>query len=361
MFLKSLSFQNFRSYKKSDFTFGSNTTFIVGQNTAGKTNLIEGMFFLSSGKSLRAEKDFELIKFGESICRIKGKMSDGREVAELEVLFVNQNNNFSKKHLVNGISRRRIDFAANFNVVLFSPEALEIIIGPPSLRRGFLNNVLEQVDRDYRLAISTYEKALRQRNALLDLVKETGKRPEQQFEYWDEILIKNGELVTQKRAELIDFINKESKEIYDFTLIYDKSIVSKNRLLQYKEAELGAGVTLVGPHRDDIQFSCETGSGSAGQISNKETELIDIKAFGSRGQQRLAVLQLKLLELSFIEKSLGERPVFLLDDIFSELDSGHIKHILSMLGRQQTIITTTHEEFVPKDILEKSQVIKLIK
>ncbi|MCL5019417.1 MAG: DNA replication and repair protein RecF [Patescibacteria group bacterium] len=358
MFLKHLSFQNFRSYTKSEFTFNNNTTFIVGPNTAGKSNLIEAIYLLSTGKSFRAEKDLELIKFGESISRIKGKIlnqvqNDNEESTDLEVLLVNQDNNFSKKYRVNGIGRRQVDFSSNLTTVLFHPENLDIIIGSPSLRRSFLNNVLEQTDREYRVAMTAFEKSLRQRNALLDLARETGKRNNQQFEYWDEILIKNGEIITRKREELIEFLNSEKKDIFDFNIVYDKSVISETRLLQYKDAEMGAGVTLVGPHRDDIEFSCEAGSRSAGQISNK-----NIKLFGSRGQQRLAILQLKLLELDYIEKKLGERPVFLLDDIFSELDENHIKHILKMTDRQQTIITTTHKEFVPKHILDKASIIE---
>lgn len=377
MFLKQISLQNFRSYKKTEFTFSSNTTFIVGPNTAGKTNLIEAIFILSLGKSFRAEKDVELITFDESMSRIKGKLGvvipaqagiqlvkktwipdligddNEKEVTELEALFVNQNSTFSKKYLVNGVSKRRIDFSANFKVVLFHPENLELIIGSPGLRREFLNNVLEQIDRDYRLAILTYEKTLRQRNALLYLARETGKRQDRQFEYWDGILIKSGEIITQKREDFINFINQEKKNIFDFTMVYDRSTISSDRLLKYKEAEVGAGVTLVGPHRDDMEFQI---SNIQYQISNK-----DIKLFGSRGQQRLAILQLKLLELNFIEKKSGERPVFLLDDIFSELDSGHIKHILNMLGRQQTIITTTHKEFIPQKLIEEAQIIELSK
>ncbi|MDO8658099.1 MAG: DNA replication and repair protein RecF [Candidatus Levybacteria bacterium] len=352
MFLKYLFLQNFRSYKKSEFFFNQNTTFVIGSNTTGKTNLIESIYFLSSGKSFRTEKDSQLIQFGENLARIKGKTTD----TDLEIILTDQRSNGRetpfKKFLVNGVSKRRVDFSSNLVAALFSPEDLDIITGSPSLRRNFLDNVLEQVDREYHIANITYTKALRQRNALLDVARETGNRNEKQFEYWDLILIKNGGIITQKREELIEFINSELKDIFDFAAIYDKSIISKARLLQYKDAEVGAGVTLVGPQRDDFIIE---------MFDNVKQEACDVKFFGSRGQQRLVVLQLKFLELSFIEKALGFRPVFLLDDIFSELDSGHIKHILGMIDHQQTIITTTHEEFIPKSILVKAQVIELSK
>ena len=251
--------------------------------------------------------------------------------------------------MVNGVSKRRIDFVENFSAVLFSPEDLEIIVDSPSLRRKFLDNVLEQVDREYRMAIASYAKGLRQRNALLESTKETGIRNEKQFEYWDNLVIEFGEKITKKREEFIEFVNNEAKDIFDFVAFYDKSVISKARLLQYKDAEVASGVTLVGPHRDDFSVS---------MFDNVRKTTHDIKFYGSRGQQRLVILQLKILELLFIEKRLGQRPVLLLDDIFSELDEGHIKLIIEMIGLQQTIITTTHKEFIPSKILSKMQVIR---
>jgi len=139
-------------------------------------------------------------------------------------------------------------------------------------------------------------------------------------------------------------------------MTYDKSIISKERLLQYKEQELGAGVTLVGPHRDDFNIRIHPNA-----ISPNESESRDVKFFGSRGQQRLVVLQLKLLELEFIAQKIGQRPILLLDDIFSELDSNHINLVLDIINKQQTIITTTHKEFIPKKMLDKVQIVSLDK
>jgi DNA replication and repair protein RecF len=218
---------------------------------------------------------------------------------------------------------------------LFSPQDLEIIIGTPSLRRNFLDDVLEQIDREYRVALLEYSKALRQRNALLSLAKDTGRRKNEQFEYWDELLILNGQIITKKREELINKINAGRKDIFDLQLIYDKSTISKERLLQYEDAELGSGVTLVGPHRDDFYINI-------GRTEN------DIRSFGSRGQQRLAILQLKILQLNIIEEALQKKPILLLDDIFSELDASHIDLVWSLAREGQTIITTTHAEFKPK-------------
>ncbi len=346
--LKSVALQNFRSYDQKEFSF-ENITLIVGPNTSGKTNLIESLYLLSSGKSFRTEKDVQMLKFGKDVGRVKGIIDE----TELEVVITNglvNGKSQYKKFLVNGVAKRRVDFAANFTAVLFSPQDLDIIVDSPSLRRNFLDEVLEQTDRNYRVSLISYTKALRQRNALLEKTREEGIRNEKQFEYWDNMIIENGNYITQKRGEFIEFVNSQEKEIFDFIINYDKSIISKQRLLQYKNEELASGVTLVGPHRDDF---------SVFMINSKTTH--DVKYFGSRGQQRLTILQLKILELLYIEKILGKRPVLLLDDIFSELDEGHINLIFDEIGKQQTVITTTHKEFIPGKLLKQMKVINFIK
>lgn len=337
MILKSISLQNFRNYKKASFNFSEKTTLIVGPNTAGKSNLIEAIFFMASGRSFGADKDEQLVKFGEVVARIKGEVNG----KNLEAVIAER----IKKYLVNGVSKRKVDFVGNFFAVLFAPNDLEIIVGSPGKRRDFIDNILIQVDRDYRLAMGFYEKGLRIRNALLHRAKETGIRSEKEFAYWDNLLITQGQKITKEREGFIKYLNDSKKEILDFEIFYDKSTISKERLLQYKDAEVASGVTLVGPHRDDFLIRINTNKINANKYE------YDIKFYGSRGQQRLAVLQLKLLELIFIEQKTGEQPVLLLDDIFSELDEEHINLVLKMIPNQQAILTTTHEEFIPKKIL----------
>ena len=350
MILKNIFLQDFRSYEKQQFSF-ENTTLIIGPNTSGKTNLIEAICLLSTGKSFRTEKDIQMLRFGEAIARVKGSSDD----EELEVVITNglvNGKSQYKKFLVNGVAKRRVDFAGNFLSVLFSPQDLDIIIDSPGLRRNFLDEVLEQVDRGYRVAAISYSKALRQRNALLEATRETGMRNQKQFEYWDNLVIENGNIITQKREEFINFANSAVKDIFDFVINYDKSTISKERLLQYETQEIASAVTLVGPHRDDFSVSM-FGDGSS--------TMHDIKFFGSRGQQRLAILQLKILELLFVEEKMGNRPVLILDDIFSELDAIHINLIFDEIGKQQTIMTTTHKEFVPKDLLKSRKIINFTK
>lgn len=361
--LRSISLQSFRSYEKETFTF-DNTTLIVGPNTSGKTNLIEAIFLLSKGKSFRTEKDFQMIKFGKDFAKIKAET----ENAALEVILTN--GQFSgtksqyKKFLVNGVARRRVDFVANLPAVLFSPQDLDIIIDSPSLRRNFLDDVLETVDKDYRIASLSFIKALRQRNALLETAREIGVRSEKNFEYWDKLVIENGQIITKKRTEFIEYFNNLEKDIFDCFIKYDESVISKERLLQYKQEELASGVTLVGPHRDDfsvLMFNPSTSLRTTSAEGRSSNNAHDVKHYGSRGQQRLAILQLKITQIKFIEDKLSRVPIFILDDIFSELDEGHINLIFDQIGKQQTIMTTTHKEFIPKKMLKLMKIISFVK
>ena len=344
--LKSISLQNFRNYKRKHFDF-SDITLVVGRNTAGKTNLIEAVYFASTGDSFKTEKDTQAIAFSEDFAKITAHTKENK----LELLLAAGSmvkGTISKRYFVNGVGRRRLDFVGHLPSVLFSPSDLEIVIDSPGIRRQFLDEVLEQTDRNYRISHLSFLKSLRQRNALLAKASETGRRNEREFEYWDKILIESGQEITNKREVLINFINSQKKEIFDFSIVYDKSTISKERLLEYEQAELASKVTLVGPHRDDLIF-----------LFKKNKENKELKFFGSRGQQRLAILELKLLQLLYMEKMLGERPLLLLDDIFSELDSEHINLVLTIAPLQQTIITTTHEEFIGKTKLKNMEVIKL--
>ena len=248
------------------------------------------------------------------------------------------------------MSKRRADFAGKMPVVLFTPVDLDIVAGQPGTRRRYMDEILEQTDHEYRLSHVAYIKALRQRNALLEQAQETGRRDEERFSYWDNLIIRNGQLITKKREELIEYINNREKDIFEFTLVYDKSVISEERLLHYKQAELGAGVTLVGPHRDEVLIN------SLNKPSKTEEE---VRYFGSRGQQRLVSIELKLSHIALILERTNTQPLLLLDDVFSELDSSNIGHVLGLMDIYQTITTTTHKEFLSKHALKNMKVIEL--
>lgn len=326
---------------------------------------------IATGKSFRAERESEVIRWGKELSAVSCQLSDKDEEKSLEVRIspgeVMGRKMPIKRYLVNGVVRRMVDFVGNLRAVLFWPEHLELVTDSPSLRRSYLDSVLVQVDREYRRNLLSYERGLRQRNRLLDFINER-KAHRHQLLFWDQLLIKTGGYLTEKRAEFIDFINRQAisdKNISDkqdenfslaasrFLLTYDKSVISKARLEQYVEEEVAAKATLVGPHRDD--FIVEKAI-SDKNISDKQEEKADnvspvasrfsLTSYGSRGEQRLAVLWLKLAELAFIEEKTGERPILLLDDIFSELDLAHQKLVFGIVSVQQTVISSVDEDIV---------------
>ena len=351
MILSNLTLQNFRSYAKKTFIFSPTTTLIVGPNTAGKTNILEAIMLLATGKSFRADMDREAIAWGSELARLRAIISNE---TELEMVLttgeVAGTRAPLKKYLVNGVARRQIDFVGNLRAVLFWPEHLELITDSPSLRRKYLDSVLVQVDREYRRNLISYERGLRQRNRLLNLINE-GKANSHQLGFWNQLLIRNGGYLTDKRAEYIEYVNNFQFSISNFQVTYDKSVISEARLEQYKDEEVAAKATLVGPHRDDFIISKFPISNS--QFSQKDQQLIELSKYGSRGEQRLAILWLKLAELSYIEQQAGDRPMLLLDDIFSELDKEHRRLVLDVIAKQQTIITSAEEDVI--DLIQKKK------
>ena len=359
MILKNLTLQNFRSYRKKHWNLSEANNVIVADNGAGKTNLLEAVYLLATGKSFRAEKDEEMVLYGEEFGRVTGDVhlggghSDTSEVVNLTVVLSKP-----KRFFINNVGKRRLDFAGKLVCVLFRPEDIDLVLGSPSLRREYLDSVLEQIDREYRRCNLSYHKGLRQRNKLLEKIRD-GEAQRRQLLFWDELIIKNGEIVSAKREEFINFINNEfKKKKLEDSLIYDKSIISPVRLEQYADNEIRVGKTLVGPHRDDFIFFRQR----QGKVKK------DLSIFGSRGEQRMAVFNLKLAELEYIEKTIGEPastsaslggpPLLLLDDIFSELDHEHREEVFKLLDRQQTIMTTADKHLIPKK-LKSVEVIKL--
>ncbi len=328
MILSDCTLTHIRSYTKCAFTFSPSTTLILGPNTAGKTNILEAIMLLAIGKSFRADADREMITWGEELGRVKATVGDTKLELLITSGMVGRAKAPLKKYLVNGIARRQVDFIGVLRAVLFWPEHLELVTDSPSIRRKYLDSVLVQVDREYRRNLQSYERGLRQRNRLLDLINE-GKAHHHQLQFWDQLLIKAGGYITDKRTVYIDFINHYSVFPIHYSVSYDKSVISQSRLDQYKDEEVAAKSTLVGPHRDDFLFTKQD---------------LDLSKYGSRGEQRLAIVWLKLAELAFIEKESGERPLLILDDIFSELDVAHRTLVLEVLGKQQTIVSSAEEE-----------------
>jgi DNA replication and repair protein RecF len=339
MILDRVTLTQFRSYPKSTFSFSPGVSLIVGMNTAGKTNILEAISMLATGRSFRADRDSEVIAWHSEFTRMTAHVEDTMLELLITAGLVQGKKISPKKYIVNGIARRHIDFVGNLRIVLFWPEHLELVTDSPSLRRKYLDSVLVQVDREYRRNLLSYERALRQRNRLLDVINE-GRASRSQLLFWNQLLIKAGGYLTDKRAEYIEYINGYTMPDVKYEITYDKSVISEARLDQYKEEEVAAKATLVGPHRDDIVFFKQQ------KTNNKQQESVDLSKYGSRGEQRLVILWLKLAELAYIQKQTNDRPVLLLDDIFSELDVEHRAFVFDLIRKQQTIVTTTEEDVV---------------
>lgn len=362
MILTSISLDHFRSYTKRTFEFSPETTLILGPNTAGKTNILEAIAVCATGKSFRADSDKEMITWGCELCVVSCVLYD-ETTLEFKITQgeVAGQKTPVKKYLVNGVPRRQIDFVGNLRVVLFWPQDLELVTDSPSLRRRYLDSVLVQVDREYRRNLYSYERGLRQRNRLLDSINE-GSATRSQLLFWDQLLIKAGGYITDKRGEYIHFMNQcrmpnppAGKAGAECRIEYDKSVISESRLEQYAEEEVAAKATLVGPHRDDFVFT------KYNIYNNYKTynDYRELSKYGSRGEQRLAVLWLKLAELAYIHEKTGDRPVLLLDDIFSELDEDHRRLVVDVIGNQQTILTSADSSTIPEELSKKISIIRL--
>jgi DNA replication and repair protein RecF len=323
MFLKHIKLQNFRNYSSIDFPFRQNVTVLIGENAQGKTNFLESIYLLATAKSAKADRDEELIKEGEEILRVEGEVSN-EEIINLEIAMLLQNGKLTKKTKVNGIPRRTADYCLNLAVVFFTPENINMVTGSPSLRRYQLDQTLSQVDKSYKRTLTTYENIIVRKNRILKSIQE-GLAKKDQLTYWLDQQIMLGSLLTQKRQEYFDFINTVEKKFGPFRYQYKPSEVTLERLREYEDREIASANSLIGPHRDDFQFFYE---------------VRDLSKYGSRGEQRTAVLDLKFSEVEYVEHVLGQRPILLLDDIFSELDASHRQHVVDLAFQQQTIIAS---------------------
>lgn len=340
---------DFRNYLNRTFEFSEGVNVVTGKNASGKTNLLEAVYLLGTGNSFKAKLVDEMVRFGQELGRVKGLTADQKERRDLEVVvtrgLVAGQKTLKRKYLIDGASKRKKDYVGLLPVVVFRPEDMDMLPGGPDIRRNFMDEILSQVSESYARSLTTYTQALRRRNKLLDAVRE-GLVTRYSLAFWDSLLIKHGTVLTQEREALLEYINNlwgRSELFNQLKLVYDKSLISEVRLAQYKDEEMAAGYTLVGPHKDDFRV---TNGGDR-----------DLAIYGSRGEQRMAVLALKLGEIYFIEDKGGEKPLLLLDDIFSELDEVHKKEVLRVMSGRQVIVTTAMKEDL--ELFAEAKVIEL--
>ncbi len=343
MFLKSLNLTNFRNYSNLDLKFDNRPTILIGDNAAGKSNILEAVYLLSIAKSLRVEVEDELIKNEDSFAKVEGFLTEPE--TELLVIINRQAEEmtFRKKVLVNGIPRRTVDFIGNLPAVIFYPSDINMVTGPPSLRRWHLDLGLAQIDPSYKKALTLYEQFLTSRNRVLKMVRERQAKLDE-LDYWTSGVVQNGEVITKKRLIFFDFINQLEKPLGEFRFEHKPSEVTVEKLIETNGREVAAAATLIGPHRDDFKLYLEDR---------------DLAIFGSRGEQRTATLAFKLSQLEYMAKVLGKRPILLLDDVFSELDADHRAHVVEIVSKQQTIIATVELENIPKTFLDSARILRV--
>lgn len=351
--INELKLENYRNYSKFELEL-ERTTILVGLNGAGKTNILEAVGLLSFGRSFREEDKKNLVKFDADYARINGD--------ELE-LYLQKNPRLLFAAKERGVKKKLADFIGTLLTVVFSPETIETITGSPAQRRRFLDVMISQVEKEYLLALSAYNKVRKQRNHLLARIG-AGEASEGELKFWDGELVKSAEIINAKRADAVGFINKILPDLYanisgekkeELKIVYHcksgDDLAAK--LAENWRREVAYGATIYGPHRDDLEFYLSTRN-----MAN----------FASRGEIRSAILALKVAELEFLEKHVNDRadreekyasPILLLDDIFSEFDPLRREHLGNLILKYQSLVTTTEKEHLSKELIKSAKIIEL--
>jgi len=347
--LEQLELVDFRNFVSKTFDLNDDVNVVWGKNASGKTNMLEAIYLLGTGNSFRARIIDEMVRFDQELGRVRGKIrpslpAASKDLRDLEVMvtkgMVVGVKTLKRKYLVDGTFKKKRDYVGYLPVVVFRPENLGMLTGGSESRRDFLDEILCQVNEAFGRSLAVYTQALKRRNKLLDAIRE-GAVNRYSLTFWDGLLIKHGNVLSSERENLVNHINslwKRSELFNNLKLVYDKSIISEVRLAQYKDEELAAGYTLVGPHKDDFRVITGPSSPEASK------DLRDLGVYGSRGEQRMAVLALKLGEIYFGEEKVNDKPLLLLDDIFSELDDVHKKEVLRVMQGRQVIVTTADKD-----------------
>ena len=335
MYIKEISLKDFRNYESLDVQFHNKVNIFLGQNAQGKTNLLESIYITSMGKSFRTGKDREMVRFGSEFFRVKATaVKEDDLVVEIAVT-----KDGKKGVKIDGVKAKKMaDLLENVYIVIFSPEDLRIVKDEPEKRRKFIDRELCQIKPSYYNNLNQYKKVLSQRNAYLKEYEINDSI----LDIWDMQLAEYGSKIIEFRTEFIKKLNVISSKIHkditnrkeELEVIYEPNIEYCKNLSEvfYKELKLNRAndirrrTTVKGPHKDDLKL-----------LSNG----IDIRNFGSQGQQRTAALSLKLSEIKLIEEETGESPILLLDDVLSELDKERQNYLINSLSDIQVFITTT--------------------
>lgn len=358
MFLSELELKNYRNYQTLHINFSPRVNIFFGQNAQGKTNILEAAGILSLGRSFRTKKDVELIRWEQEFCFVKGIFTEDPEIELIEIGIGNN----QKKIKINRQEKKNNELFGLIPVVIFSPEDLQLIKGGPQNRRDFIDLYLAQVEPNYRNVYYNFQRILQQRNRFL----KDRYHEKTELEVWNNQLVEHGTKVICYRAELIEKVKPYIKnahlnisnenEIIDLEYLSVKGLPVKDQTeAQLKELfydelhalrrmEIDRKMTLVGPQRDDLRLTI----GNA-----KSQNQVELRNFGSQGQQRTAALALKLGLVEIITEIRGKTPLLLLDDVMSEFDDTRKKALLKMLlSSSQTFLTSTSKQDFPIEDLQ---------
>ncbi|WKF84018.1 DNA replication/repair protein RecF [Lacticaseibacillus pantheris] len=363
MYLQHLTLRDYRNYQSVDTDFSPQINVLIGANAQGKTNLLESVYALALARSHRTNNDRDLIRFGSEFARVDGTVVRSTGPVKLGLVVSKQ----GKRARINGRDAPRLSqYLGKLNVILFAPEDLNLVKGSPALRRRFIDMEFGQMSAKYLYNLAQYKVTLKQRNAYLKQLKYGQARDTVYLDVLTEQLAQFGAAVAVARAELLANMGQfagvihhditrggEELQLRYETQIDDQALQSeeattKDLLAQYQQArprELDQGTTLVGPHRDDIEF-----------IVNDR----NVAVYGSQGQQRTAALAVKLAEIDLMKQETGEYPVLLLDDVLSELDDSRQTHLLKAIqDKVQTFLTTTSLDGIAREIIQAPNVLRV--
>lgn len=342
MIVESLELKNYRNYDKLEISFDDGKNILYGDNAQGKTNILEALYLCSTTKSHRGAKDREIIRFHEDESHIK-LMIKKKDVPYRIDIHLKKSK--SKGIAINGLPiKKASELFGIINVIFFSPEDLSIIKNGPAERRKFIDMELCQIDKFYLHNLVNYNKIVNQRNRLLkDLSFRFDRSLYETLDIWDMQLADYGNKIIKRREEFIKQINEIIIEIHNrlsggkenLSIQYEPNVQAdmiESELQKNRDKDIKLKTTSTGPHRDDLGFYLKD---------------IDIRKYGSQGQQRTAALSLKLSEIELVKKMINDTPVLLLDDVMSELDSSRQNHLINSLNDIQTIVTCTGlDEFI---------------
>lgn len=338
MICKKIRFSNFRNIEEAEIEFCPGVNIFYGNNAEGKTNALEGIYMFAHGKSFRASSDKDLINFSKDFSTVKMEYEDSLRPRDMEIKFSRGSRKLCYR---NGVNIKKIsDFVGYFRAVLFCPEHLSVIKDGPSERRAFLDGAICQLKPIYLASLQKYNSILNQRNTLLKEYEENKEIFDKTIELWSMYLAREAALISRERYEYVkmldghvrDFFNDMTSGREQTVLEYNKALTEEDyyrSLTQNLEKEIKAGTTLYGIHKDDIDIS----------LNGRESRI-----FCSQGQQRCLALAMKLGEGEISKDVSGEYPVFLFDDIFSELDSKRKEYVTNGIKKCQVIITSCEKD-----------------